>query len=152
MSQNPQDPAGAYGHYPTPSQDRSRSHDPYATPAPGGPGAAAPWQAGAPSPAPAPYQKSTAATVFGILLLLLAGLFTLGTLANLATGGGPSGGGAAYALGFLIGGLLMIALPAALGIFLLTLNGRRRKRAEAQQYQGYPGYQGYQQNPGHPSS
>lgn len=138
MSQTPQDQPGAYGHYPTSPQGQPRGDDPYTTPAPGGAGPAAPWQAGSPAHAPAPYKKSTAATVVGILLLLLAGLFTLGTLANLATGGGPSGDGAAYAAGYLIGGLLMIALPLALGIFLLTLNGRRRRRAEAQAAGSYP--------------
>lgn len=134
MSQFPQYPQGADG---APYQSPSGPADPYASPAPGAPGAA--WQgAGAawPGAGPAPYRKSVAAVVFGVLLLGLAALFALGALANIATGGMNTGGDPAYAVGYLIGMLLMIVLPAALGIFLLTLNGRRRRRAEAQRHQG----------------
>lgn len=58
-------------------------------------------------------------TVLGVIFAAIAGLFTLGAVSSAAQGNGPSGSGAAYLFGYIMGVVLMIGLPALFAWLLL---------------------------------
>lgn len=71
------------------------------------------------APAQTPPKRSTVRTVFGWLLIVVAGLAVLGTLANLGSGNAQGAGNAGELVGQLLGALLFIAVPLVVGLLLL---------------------------------
>lgn len=68
-----------------------------------------------PTPAPRPAWK----TVLGVVFAAIAALMTLGALSSLSRGGGPSSTSTAYLIGYVLGGVLMIVVPALVAWLLL---------------------------------
>lgn len=90
----------------------------------------------APDPRPALARASrlrgaSIAFIIGaVLCWALVALLALGQLSRMVLGGGATeGGGAAYAIGSLLGMLLVLALPLTGAILFMRAAGRRRKQA-----------------------
>lgn len=77
--------------------------------------------------APTTPKRSTAATVVGIIFAVLAGLFGLMALLNLATNS-PFSRGGGYVVGWLLGMLLLVGIPALIAYLCLTSHRRKAKR------------------------
>ncbi len=64
-------------------------------------------------------KRSKVRTFFGWLLIVVAALAVLGTLANLGSGNAQGAGNTGELVGMLLGALLFIGVPLVVGLLLL---------------------------------
>lgn len=74
-----------------------------------------------------PPQRSTPATVVGSIFAVITALFAVSFL-QMVFGGATGDGGAAYVTGYLLGGLIMVGIPALISYLCFTSHTRKAKR------------------------